>query len=341
MRFAIPTDVPVSGWSNCAQNLVLELNKLPSLPDSITVHAINNNNFGPLYEYERTKVNLGIGFWENDLLAEKVAGNLSRFDWTIWGSSWNANLLKSWGVENCSVMIQGVNHDIFRPTPQPAREGFTVGSWGKFEHRKGHDIIIAAMSIFMQRHSDVYFHCGWYNLWGALIDTMAWSPYIIFAKQGNCLDTIQTTLRLNGLPPDRCAVHPIVENRRTADFYRDTDIAVFANRAEGGTNLPLMECASCGIPIVAPFTTGHQDVLVPGGFLEVETIGTRRWPPTEEQIAEWPEPSVESVLEQLEYAYDNSEDLQRMAALASENVNRFTWEAAAKTIWDKAREYAR
>ncbi len=38
---------------------------------------------------------------------------------------------------------------------------FVVFSGGKLEFRKGQDLAVAAMRIFMQRHSDVVFITAW------------------------------------------------------------------------------------------------------------------------------------------------------------------------------------
>ncbi len=37
--------------------------------------------------------------------------------------------------------------------------------------------------------------------------------------------------------------------------------AVFANRAEGGTNLVAMECMACGVPTILSRNTGHLDLI--------------------------------------------------------------------------------
>jgi glycosyltransferase involved in cell wall biosynthesis len=39
------------------------------------------------------------------------------------------------------------------------------------------------------------------------------------------------------------------------------DLAVFPNRAEGGTNLVAMEAMACGVPTILSANTGHLDLM--------------------------------------------------------------------------------
>ena len=45
------------------------------------------------------------------------------------------------------------------------------------------------------------------------------------------------------------------------ELYRNTDVGVFPNRCEGGTNLVLMEYMACGKPVIASCTSGHRDIV--------------------------------------------------------------------------------
>jgi glycosyltransferase involved in cell wall biosynthesis len=45
---------------------------------------------------------------------------------------------------------------------------------------------------------------------------------------------------------------------------QEMNVAVFPNRAEGGTNLVAMECMACGLPVILSGNTGHLDLIENG-----------------------------------------------------------------------------
>ena len=67
---------------------------------------------------------------------------------------------------------------IFSPPPPPAASGaealerreflrdkFVIFSGGKFEYRKGQDIVIRAVKVMQERHQDVVLINAWVNAW--------------------------------------------------------------------------------------------------------------------------------------------------------------------------------
>ena len=46
-----------------------------------------------------------------------------------------------------------------------------------------------------------------------------------------------------------------------ASLLKQSDLAVFPNRCEGGTNLVAMEAIACGIPTVLSANSGHLDLM--------------------------------------------------------------------------------
>ena len=52
--------------------------------------------------------------------------------------------------------------------------------------------------------------------------------------------------------------------RRIRKFLQASDVAVFTNRAEGGTNLVAMEAMSAAVPVIISNNTGHEDILRDG-----------------------------------------------------------------------------
>ena len=53
-------------------------------------------------------------------------------------------------------------------------------------------------------------------------------------------------------------------NRQLPHLIKQADVAVFASRCEGGTNLMAMETLACGVPTLISANTGHLDLLAMG-----------------------------------------------------------------------------
>jgi glycosyltransferase involved in cell wall biosynthesis len=52
-----------------------------------------------------------------------------------------------------------------------------------------------------------------------------------------------------------------VVNRQLPHLIKQADVAVFASRCEGGTNLMAMETLACGVPTLVSANTGHLDLI--------------------------------------------------------------------------------
>ena len=61
-----------------------------------------------------------------------------------------------------------------------------------------------------------------------------------------------------------CFSLPCVVNRQLPHLIKQADVAVFASRCEGGTNLMAMETLACGVPTLISANTGHLDLLAMG-----------------------------------------------------------------------------
>ena len=53
----------------------------------------------------------------------------------------------------------------------------------------------------------------------------------------------------------------LLEQEDLAEVMNKTDIGIFPNRVEGGTNLVLMEYLACGKPVIASYGTGQRGCI--------------------------------------------------------------------------------
>ena len=112
-----------------------------------------------------------------------------------------------------------------------------------------------------------------------------------------------------------------------------TDLGLFPNRAEGGTNLVMMDYMACGKPVVASNVTGHRDVLSADNALPIDARGaTEVRGPDGKAVARWPEPDLEQTVAQLEYAYQHRGRLAALGARAGEDMKSWTWGRTAEAF---------
>jgi glycosyltransferase involved in cell wall biosynthesis len=253
------------GWGRCNHYLKRELGKLTELVDGdadVCFMPIADHDLRP-FSPARGKVTVGYTFFEYPL-GNDATKNAQQYDWIFCGSTWCKDRLAELGIRNTQVLIQGVDHDIFKPDLSIARDDgeFRIFSGGKFEWRKGQDLVLAAFKMLHKAHPDMRLVVSWHNLWPQLYETMRQSPWIKCPDRwaDNWSVNLSRLCELNDIPKDKVYEAPPVPQIGMAFLMNQTDCAVFPNRCEGGTNLVLMEYAACGKPVVANAGTGQADV---------------------------------------------------------------------------------
>ena len=233
----------VHGWGIAGEYLTREISKLQYLED-VTLHCISGHDLRPMNPAAWNKINIAYCFFEKDIEVLRHTRRAAReWDCIVAGSSWCEHQLRIGGVKQTATILQGIDPVNFHPTPHRPEDGrFIIFSGGKFEYRKGQDLVIAAMRVIMQRHHDVYLACSWVNQWPFSVATMAQSPHIKFQPSNDdCLTILQRTLHDNGIPPERVYLAPLMDNSLIRQIYQQTDIGIFPNRCEGGNNMVMCE----------------------------------------------------------------------------------------------------
>ena len=317
------------GWGTCNTHLRAELAKLVTLNDGTA-----NIVFMPLADHDlnpatpaRGEVNLAYTFFEFEL-GPNAAANAAKYDLIFAGSTWCIDRLAERGITNTALLIQGVNGDVFSPQPKRKPDGqFRIFSGGKFEYRKGQDLVIAAFREFSQAHPEAHLVCSWFNPWPGLIHDMFRHDIQINRPMG-VFQTQETffycALTEHGIHPEQFTILPQLSHADLAREMANTDAGLFPNRCEGGTNLVLMEYAALGRPVIANVLTGHADVA--------EAIHYAI-PAKENPETRWAEQRVEDIVERLEMAlhYRNAPYLS--------GIPRWSWSDAAEKIVTTARKY--
>jgi glycosyltransferase involved in cell wall biosynthesis len=173
---------------------------------------------------------------------------------------------------------------------------------------------------------------SWYNPWPFSVQTMLSTKLIRFdPPETSYVGFVNAVLADNGIDQERVVTLLPQPNRLMPRVYANSDVGLFPNRCEGGTNLVLMEFMACGKPVVASNVTGHADVLNPHNALLIEARHT-----TEirnqagEPIAVWPEPDLDQTIAHLEHAYQHRDELRALGARAVRDLAPWTWRRTAE-----------
>jgi glycosyltransferase involved in cell wall biosynthesis len=317
------------GWGVAGEQLSREIALLPPL-DGVTLHGIRTVALDPFDPNIWDRINIGYCFFEDSITVLEYTRQAAKtWDFIVAGSSWCEQHLRIGGVRNTATVLQGVDSSTFYPGPKRLyKDNFVLFSGGKFELRKGQDLVIAATRIFMERHADVLLSCAWYNQWPFSLATMELSKLISYHhREGDCLEILAETLAGNGIPLDRVILHPLLDNQHMRQVYHNSDIGLFPNRGEGGNNLVMCEYMACGRTVIASDMTGHADVITTQNALPL--TGYRPYYYRHHAEGVWFEPSLDEILEQLEHAYLHRTELRVKGLKAVEDMARLTWHGAA------------
>jgi len=206
---------------------------------------------------------VGVAFFERSALDQAYLQQLGRFDLVITGSRWNQQLLESNGFERSVMIHQGVDACHFHSiaVPRLIRRPLVIFAGGKLEARKGQDLVIEAFRRLLRTIPDAMLIACWGNLGEVGLGTIGQCASVQGTPDRGDAEGVYAWLVEQGIPSRNLLVPAITANAQLPDLIKQADVAVFASRCEGGTNLMAMETLACGIPTVLSANTGHLDLL--------------------------------------------------------------------------------
>ena len=253
-----------------------------------------------------------------------------NYDMFIAISKWNADYLNSLNLHGPThLCYQGIDATQFHPAPRTGLYGdrFVIFSGGKFEFRKGQDIVLAAFKRFHQKHPEAFLVTCWQNLLMPQAEA--------FRLAGHCTDMpeaapnygLQMTpwLLKQGLPQGSFIDLPFTHNLLMPWVLRECDMAVFPNRCEGGTNLVAMEAMACGVPTYVSYNTGQKDIVDLMGAEALRSQKPVKPTPTMNTVADWGESDVDEVVEAFERVYTSRKEAAEKAARVAEGMKAWEW----------------
>lgn len=306
------------------------------------LHAVGNECAG-FAGQDRVSgsLNVGCAAIEHLHFGEHARDYAKNYGMFIAISRWNEAFLRELNIAPVHLCFQGIDTTLFMPGPRTGlwNNRFIVFSGGKFEFRKGQDIVIAAFKRFREKHPEALLVTCWQNLM-----TLDPTP---FQKAGHCQTVpeirdnalqISPWLLDQGLPEGSFINLPYTPNMFMPPVLRECDAALFPNRCEGGTNLVAMEAAACGVPTYVADNTGQKDLvdlLNFGAFKQQSSVKATATMATTEG---WGETDPDEVVEVLEKIYTSHKKARQEALSVAEKLKAWDWsplsEILLKTVCD-------
>jgi glycosyltransferase involved in cell wall biosynthesis len=309
--------------------------------DAVTAHAPCLNGYDQSFEVARVAhgvvltgmPTLGVTFFETPRLEADAVTRAAAHPVMVAGSTWNADLLAAHGLTNVRKVLQGVDPTLFNPGPRlgvlPDR--FLIFSGGKLERRKGQDIVLTVARRFIERHPDALLVTAWHAPMTGYVRTLddgGLTTPVLFHPNG-AVD-VAGWAQANGIGPGNLLDLGAAPNAMMPGLLREMDVALFANRAEGGTNLVAMECMACGVPTILSQNTGHLDLIEDSNCYPLTQQGALPGPEAGfGGVAGWGESDVDEALEQLERVYAHREEARARGQRGAATLSRLSWARTA------------
>ncbi len=281
--------------------------------------------------------------FEHTLIDLEASKRLQEYDALFPVSNWNMNVLRNAGLDHVSLTPEGIDPTIFHPAPRCGiwHDRFVIFSAGKFQYRKAQDLVATAFKFFHQRHSDSLLCFCWHNLWPQAMIDMNVSPFTkkIPTYDDRGIDFTSWLLE-NDLKKNSFVDLGFVNHYQLPQVIRETDVAIFPNRCEGGTNLMAMETMACSVPVILSANTGHLDLISGDNVFTLNDQGDVTPPNGWKGTDGWGESSVEEIVETMEYVYQHRTEAKRRAAYASRwIIKERSWDKCAKQFTNAIQKY--
>jgi glycosyltransferase involved in cell wall biosynthesis len=190
-------------------------------------------------------IKIGMPIFELDEFNKTEKHHLSSLDKIFVCSSWAKDIILSnitIDNSNVSVIPLGVDSTIFRSKENTNMEKTIFFNCGKWEIRKGHDILSECFNKAFENDDNV-------ELW-----MMCENPFL--SKEE---DQSWRNIYLNSKLGSKIKIIPRVETQQEVyNIMSKTDCGVFPARAEGW-NLELLEMLSCGKHVITTDYSAHQE----------------------------------------------------------------------------------
>lgn len=252
---------------------------------------------------------IGFPIFELDTFTEVEKHHLQSCDRLFVCSEWAKNVC--YNTNLVDVIPLGVDTNIFKPVPEKQNDKIIFFNCGKWEVRKGHDILIKAFKRIADKHENV-------ELW-----MMCSNPFNSEQEERNWH-------QLYNHP--KVKIIPRAETQQDVyNIMSQVDCGVFPSRAEGW-NLELLEMMACGKHVIATNYSAHTEFctqencnLIP--IDDVEPAFDGKWFFNQ---GNWAKVDAEALQSAMESFVNNYDGKVNQAGL--DTASKFNWNNSSEKI---------
>lgn len=235
---------PMSDNIDCSQEEIPLIKKCILNAESFNWNAPSVKIWHQYGFFERIGKGLHVGMpiFELDTFTDKELRSLQSLDLCLVNSEWAAGILQKYKMgQKTRVVPLGVDTEIFYPPAVENTGTVKFFNAGKWEVRKGHDILQIAFNKAFEQEDDVELHLLCNNPFPQ-VKNEEWEQYYLTSKLGN-----------------KIRIVPRLDNAiDVANYMRKMDCGVFPSRGEGW-NLELLEMMACGKHVIATDYSAHTE----------------------------------------------------------------------------------
>lgn len=190
-------------------------------------------------------IRIGMPIFELEEFNAREVHSLSNPDLIFVCSHWAKDVVENQvhsQKNNVSVVPLGVDTDLFTPCDLPSIDKTIFGNFGKWETRKGHDVLVNIFNKAFEKDDDVLLVMMPHNFFLTAEETKSWVEKYKNSKLGNKIIFV-----------DRQKNQKMVYN-----IMSQIHCGIFPARAEGW-NLEALELLACGRHLIISNATAHTE----------------------------------------------------------------------------------
>jgi glycosyltransferase involved in cell wall biosynthesis len=193
----------------------------------------------------------GFPIFELNKFTDIEKHHLQSLDHVFTTSAWAANIVRDQTrlpADSVHVASLGVNPEIFKPESTADENYTTFFNAGKWEYRKGHDILVEAFCRAFTPKDKV-------RLW-----MLCHNPFLEPERNNNIDGNKEwfATYKNSTMGSKIEILQRVDRHQDVARIMNETDCGVFPSRAEGW-NLELLEMMACGKHVIATAYSAHTE----------------------------------------------------------------------------------
>lgn len=280
-----------------------------------------------LHTYVGKRETIGFPIFELEDFNEVQKHSSGYPDFLFTCSEWGKSVLINNGMheDKIHVVPLGFNDEVFKPCPMPDGEKTVFGNFGKFETRKGHDILWKAFNLAFEKDDDVELVMMPHNFFLSKNELHEWVNLYKNSKLGDKINFVNR-----------------VDNQKDVyNIMSKVHCGVLPSRAEGW-NLEALELLACGKHLIITNCTGHTEFCDKSNsrLIEMESgyetafdgkffDGSGRW-------ASFNENEIEQLVYHMREVHQSRLDgLLDVNQNGVDTSNAFTWTNATKILDEK------